>query len=80
MINLLRFKQLGLRGTTLKNTKYVYGIAVYTGHSTKIMKNAKRPPSKTSKVLRKMNTVLYTVTINEAFSNTSSGLCSTGYY
>jgi len=55
-------KQLGLRGTTLKNTKYVYGITVYTGHSTKIMKNAKNPPSKASGVQQVMNKILYSVT------------------
>jgi phospholipid-translocating ATPase len=54
-------KNLGLRGTTLRNTEYILGIAVYTGHSTKIMKNAKNPPSKMSAVLRKMNQILYSV-------------------
>ena len=32
-------KNLLLRGCTLKNTPYCYGIAVYVGHNTKIMKN-----------------------------------------
>ena len=32
-------KNLLLRGCTLKNTHYCYGIAVYVGHNTKIMRN-----------------------------------------
>jgi len=30
-----------LRGGTLKNTEYIYGIVIYTGVETKIMKNIK---------------------------------------
>ncbi len=29
-----------LRGCSLRNTKYVYGVVSYTGHSTKIMLNS----------------------------------------
>ena len=29
-----------LRGSSLRNTDYVYGIAVFTGHDTKVMKNS----------------------------------------
>lgn len=29
-----------LRGSTLKNTEYVYGIVIFTGHDTKIMMNS----------------------------------------
>jgi phospholipid-transporting ATPase len=32
--------QLLLRGAQLRNTPWVYGIAVFTGHETKLMKNA----------------------------------------
>jgi phospholipid-transporting ATPase len=37
-----------LRGSSLKNTEWVYGVAVYTGHETKIMKNSARPKAKKS--------------------------------
>lgn len=33
-------KQLVLRGAFLRNTKWIIGIAVYTGQDTKIMLNA----------------------------------------
>jgi len=72
-------KQLGLRGTTLKNTKYVYGIAVYTGHNTKIMKNAKNPPSKVSGVLHRMNQILTTVFIFQALVNFTFAAASVGW-
>ena len=60
-LSILSIKQLCLRGTTLKNTEYVFGITVYTGFSTKLMKNAKHPRSKMSKVLKKMNRILVSV-------------------
>lgn len=53
--------QLLLRGCVLKNTDYVYGVVVYTGHESKVMLNSKEAPSKTSNVLRRMNKMLYTV-------------------
>jgi phospholipid-transporting ATPase len=32
--------QLLLRGAQLRNTPWVYGIVVFTGHETKLMRNA----------------------------------------
>jgi magnesium-transporting ATPase (P-type) len=54
-------KNLLLRGCTLKNTEYCYGIAVYVGSETKIMMNAKKAPRKVSNLMKKMNIMLYTV-------------------
>jgi magnesium-transporting ATPase (P-type) len=34
------------RGCKLKNSKYILGVALYTGHDTRIMKNARRAPFK----------------------------------
>lgn len=44
-----------LRGTVLKNTKWVVGIVMFTGEDTKIILNAGGTPSKRSKVERQMN-------------------------
>ena len=33
-------KQLLYRGARLKNTKHVFGLAIYSGRNTKIMLNA----------------------------------------
>jgi len=39
-----------LRGSSLKNTEYIYGITVFTGHDTKVMKNSAHSKYKFSKL------------------------------
>eukprot|EP00300_Choanocystis_sp_HF-7_P009665 c16560_g1_i2.p1 GENE.c16560_g1_i2~~c16560_g1_i2.p1 ORF type:complete len:1234 (+),score=220.28 c16560_g1_i2:146-3847(+) len=48
-------RQVLLRGAQLRNTKSVFGLAVYTGHDTKLMRNATDPPSKQSRMDKLMN-------------------------
>ena len=55
----LSIQQLLLRGSKLKNTEYVFGIAIFTGHDTKVMQNATHPPSKRSKIEKKMDKIIY---------------------
>jgi len=43
-----------LRGSSLKNTKYIYGFVAYTGHETKIMLNSFRAKAKMSDVEKMM--------------------------
>jgi hypothetical protein len=43
-------RQLLQRGAQLRNTPWVYGLVVYTGHETKLLKNAKAAPIKRSNV------------------------------
>jgi len=50
-----------LRGCTLKNSEYAYGIVVYVGQESKIFLNAKKPPRKISAVMRLMNIMLIMV-------------------
>ena len=51
-------KQLLLKGAKLKNTKWVIGIVIYTGHNCKLMKNAKDPITKFSSLESLMNSGL----------------------
>ncbi|KAI9355344.1 hypothetical protein DFJ73DRAFT_825210 [Zopfochytrium polystomum] len=48
--------QLLLRGAMLRNTRWVYGVVVFTGHETKLMKNSTKTPIKSTKVERYVNT------------------------
>ncbi|KAL5725998.1 P-type phospholipid transporter [Ranunculus cassubicifolius] len=52
-------QQLLLRDSKLRNTDYVYGVVVFTGHDTKVMQNSMDPPSKRSKVEKKMDKIIY---------------------
>lgn len=38
--------QLLLRGAMLRNTSWVFGIVIYTGHDTKLMRNSTSAPLK----------------------------------
>ncbi|KAG8384831.1 hypothetical protein BUALT_Bualt04G0159200 [Buddleja alternifolia] len=55
----LSLQQILVRDSKLRNTEYVYGVVVFTGHDTKVMQNATDPPSKRSKIERKMDKVIY---------------------
>lgn len=47
--------QLLLRGAILKNTRWIFGIVVYTGHETKLMLNSTSAPLKRSTVEKVVN-------------------------
>lgn len=44
-----------LRGSSLKNTKFIHGLVIYTGHHTKIMLNSVKARAKQSSVEKEMN-------------------------
>lgn len=48
-------EQLLLRGATLRNTPWIHGVVVFTGHETKLMRNATAAPIKRTKVEKQMN-------------------------
>lgn len=48
-------EQLLLRGATLRNTPWIQGIVVFTGHETKLMRNATATPIKRTDVERMLN-------------------------
>lgn len=47
--------QVLLRGAQLRNTPWVYGLTVFTGHETKLMRNATAAPIKRTAVERQVN-------------------------
>ena len=72
-------KQLLLRGAKLKNTEWIIGIVVYTGHDCKLMKNAKEPVTKYSSVEKLMNNSLVIIFIFQAILCLISAILR-GYY
>lgn len=52
-------QQILLRGSKLRNTNFIYGTVIFTGHDTKVMQNAMEPPSKRSSVERRMDKIIY---------------------
>ncbi|KAL7331834.1 aminophospholipid translocase [Mucor circinelloides] len=66
-----------LRGAQLRNTSWIYGLVVFTGHETKLMLNSSKKPTKASNVTRITNrNILYLF----AMLVTMSVLCSVGSY
>lgn len=58
--------QMILRGATLRNTSWIIGIVIFTGHETKLLRNATATPIKRTKVERIINLqilALFTVLI-----------------
>ncbi|KAI9126308.1 hypothetical protein K1719_002729 [Acacia pycnantha] len=50
--------QLLLRGCSLRNTEYVVGVVIFTGHETKVMMNTMNVPSKRSTLERKLDKLI----------------------
>ncbi|GAU16252.1 hypothetical protein TSUD_298840 [Trifolium subterraneum] len=55
----LSLQQILLRDSKLRNTEYIYGVVIFTGQDTKVMQNSIDPPSKRSKIERKMDEIIY---------------------
>ncbi|XP_078432004.1 putative phospholipid-transporting ATPase 5 [Wolffia australiana] len=51
--------QILLRDSKLRNTSYVFGVAIFTGHDSKVMQNATSSPSKRSRIEKKMDQIIY---------------------
>ncbi|KAL4205060.1 hypothetical protein AMTRI_Chr01g135270 [Amborella trichopoda] len=52
-------QQILLRDSKLRNTDYIYGLVIFTGHDTKVIQNSTDPPSKRSNIERKMDKIVY---------------------
>ncbi|KAL2899610.1 putative phospholipid-transporting ATPase 4 [Bienertia sinuspersici] len=51
--------QILLRDSKLRNTGYVYGVVIFTGHDSKVMQNSTESPSKRSRIEKKMDHIIY---------------------
>ncbi|KAL4386048.1 hypothetical protein GQ457_09G004470 [Hibiscus cannabinus] len=51
--------QLLLRDSKLRNTGYIYGVVIFSGHDTKAVQNSTRSPSKRSRIERTMDHIIY---------------------
>ncbi|KPJ01062.1 putative phospholipid-transporting ATPase IA [Papilio xuthus] len=72
----LALDQMLLRGALLRNTAWVHGVVVYTGHETKLMMNSTKAPLKRSSIDKQTNThILMLFMILLALSLLSAG-CS----
>ena len=58
-------KQFLLRGSQLRNTPWVWGLVVYTGAETKVMKNSRDAPSKLSILEQTMNRCILLVLLTQ---------------
>uniref|UniRef100_A0A5B6ZKJ8 Phospholipid-transporting ATPase n=1 Tax=Davidia involucrata TaxID=16924 RepID=A0A5B6ZKJ8_DAVIN len=52
-------QQLLLRDSKLRNTDYIYGAVIFTGYDTKVIQNSTDPPSKRSKIEKRMDKIVY---------------------
>ena len=50
-----------LRGSSLRNTEWVFGIAVFTGMESKVMKNSAKSSQKKSKMELATNWYILTI-------------------
>lgn len=64
----LDFSNFLIRGTTLKNTKFIFGLVVYTGHETKVMMNIVRSSSKKSALEKKMEAQILIIFLIQVFN------------
>ncbi|KAF5745314.1 hypothetical protein HS088_TW07G00898 [Tripterygium wilfordii] len=52
-------QQILLRDSKLRNTDYIYGAVIFTGRDSKVLQNSTDPPSKRSKIEKKMDRIVY---------------------
>jgi phospholipid-transporting ATPase len=63
----LSLQQFLVRGSSLRNTNWIIGLVVYTGHETKIMLNSAKNVSKISSLERIMNKQIFYIFLLQLF-------------
>lgn len=76
MVEPVTIDNMLLRGCNLRNTDWILGVVVFTGHDTKIMRNQGETPSKRPRIARELNfnvicnlTVLFLICLLSAIIN-----------
>jgi magnesium-transporting ATPase (P-type) len=57
----LTVENLLLRGSSLRNTDFVYGVAVFTGHDSKVMRNNEKAKYKFSTLEKLTNQSIFVI-------------------
>ena len=73
-------KNLLLKGAKLRNTEWIIGIIIYTGHNCKLMKNAKDPIIKMSSVESLLNKLLVGILVVQIILSIISCIFHSIYY
>ena len=73
-------KNLLLKGARLKNTEWILGIVIYTGHNCKLMKNAKEPLIKMSSVEKLINKLLLGIFVLQIILSAISSILHSVYF
>ena len=73
-------KNLLLKGAKLRNTEWIIGIIIYTGHNCKLMKNAKDPVIKMSSVESLLNKLLVGILCIQVILSIVSSICHLAYF
>ena len=76
----LEAKNLLLKGAKLRNTDWIIGIVIYTGHNCKIMKNSKEGIIKFSSIEKLMNRLLIIILIVQIILSIISAIFHKIYY
>ncbi|OHS95070.1 phospholipid-translocating P-type ATPase, flippase family protein [Tritrichomonas foetus] len=53
-----QMKNCVLKGTFMAHTQWAVGVALYTGHDTRIIQNQRHPPHKTSQLDKRLNWIV----------------------
>jgi magnesium-transporting ATPase (P-type) len=63
-----------MRGSSLKNTQFIYGIVVFTGHDTKIMQNYEKAKYKFSHLEVQMNKFIVMILLTQIGVSAIAGI------
>ena len=72
-------KQLLLRGSQLRNTKWIIGTVVYTGMDTKIMRNSENSKQKASEIEKKTNKLILYLLLFQLICSTICALMNLAF-